>query len=127
MSRRFSPSVIFGISKRIIEVILTIAIVGVAAISVLQLFGGLFFGYSFWYFVPPICTLAMLPSATIQRTDSRLLVAYSLFVLLILSYVSRNWRDVELAAAESFWLVIIPHGMHLTLCLSVLIWVHLRR
>jgi hypothetical protein len=115
------------VGKRAIAVVLAVVVIGIAAVSALQIFGGFFFGYSFWYYVPPICTLAMLPVPTIGRSGPRLLVAYSLFSLFVLSYVLRNWRDVEIASRESVWLVIAPHLLQFTLCLSVLLLAHRRR
>jgi hypothetical protein len=119
--------VVKEVGKRAIAVAATVVVIGIAAVSVLQILGGLFFGYSFWYYVPPICTLAMLPTATIEQSASRLIVAYGLFGLLILSYVLRNWRDVEIASRESVWLVVTPHILQFTLCLAVLLVAHRRK
>jgi hypothetical protein len=114
-------------ARRVLAVVLSIATAGVAALSLLQILGGIFFAYSFWYYVPPICTLAMLPTMIIPRSEQRLLVAYTLFVLFVLSYALRNWRDVELAAEDSVWLVIFPHALQLGFCLSILAQAHRRR
>jgi hypothetical protein len=115
------------VGKRATALIITVVAIGVAALSLLQIFGGFFFGYPFWYYVPSISTLAMLPVATIGQRRPRLLVAYSLFGLFVLSYVVRNWRDVEIAIRESVWLVIAPHVLQFTLCLTVLFLAHRRR
>ena len=114
------------IGTRVIAVAATFIVIGIAAVSVLQLFGGLFFGYSLWYYIPPICTLAVLPALTIDRRGHRLLAVYSLVGLFIMSYVLRNWRDVEIAARDSIWLVIVPHALQSILCLSVLCLAHRR-
>lgn len=115
------------VAKRTLAVVVTVFAIGVAGVSILQIFGGFFFAYSFWYYVPAICTLVMLPVATIKRRRQRLFVAYSLFGLFFLSYVFRNWRDVEIARQESILLVIVPHVVQLALCLSVLIFAHRQR
>jgi hypothetical protein len=113
--------------KRTKALFVTVIVIVIAALSVLQIFGGIFFGYSFWYYVPPICTLAMLPVANIEQSRPRLLAAYSLFGVFILSYVLRNWRDVEIASRDSVWKVIAPHVLQFTLCLTVLLLAHRRR
>jgi hypothetical protein len=115
------------VRKRAAAIIVTVITIGIAALSLLQIFGGLFFGYSFWYYVPPICTLAMLPVVAIEQSGLRLSVAYGLFGLFVLSYVLRNWRDVEIASRESVWLVIAPHALQFTLCLAILLLVHRQR
>jgi hypothetical protein len=115
------------VGKRVTALIVTVVGIGIAAVSALQIFGGLFFGYSFWYYVPPICTLAMLPVVAIGQLGPRLLAAYSLMGMFVVSYVLRNWRDVEIASRESDWLVIAPHVLQFTLCLSVLLLAHRRK
>jgi hypothetical protein len=116
-----------GVGKRAIPVVAAVIAVGIAAVSVLQILGGLFFGYSFWYYVPPICTLVMLAAVNMERPRLRSTVVYASFGLFFLSYILRNWRDVEISSRESHWLAIAPHVLQFALCLSVLLAVHRRK
>jgi len=113
------------VRRRVVTSILTVVAIGIAAMCLLQIFGGFFF-YSFWYYVPPVCALAMFAVIAIGESRLRLSVAYSLFAVFILSYVVRNWGDVDIASQESDWLVIVPHVLQFALCSAMLLLAHRR-
>jgi dolichol kinase len=113
--------------KHSLAIVLAVAFAGSIAFSLFQIFAGLlFFGYSGWFYVPPICTLAIVSVVAIERRGFRIAVAYTILAIFLLSYVMGNWRDVETAIQESFWLL-LPDLLQVTLCLAALAFVHLRR
>jgi hypothetical protein len=114
------------VGRSVSAILLSIAVIGVMAISVLQIFGGIYFGYSFLYYVPALCAFVMFPLATIGSRGARIFAVYVALGLFVGSYFFRNWHDVELASRESVWLVMIPHGAQLVLCVGVFLFAHRR-
>src|SRR4051812_28792064 len=113
--------------KKTVAALLTTLFVAVFAISALQMFAGVFFGYSFWFYVPPVCALAMIAIVIVEWRIVRLLLAYSVFGLFVLSYILRNWRDLGLARQDGVWFVIFPHAIQFALCFGLFLFAHRRR
>jgi len=111
--RNFKVGLIFGI---------LLLCVGM---SLVHLLGALFFlaTSTFWTFVPPLVLLGLIALMPMRSLNLRLIYAYALVLLFILSYVFERWQLVlDRYASEGFYL--FPDLAETILVVSLVVLLH---